>query len=746
MLFDPVGLSDEGLDDKEDDEGQDEGLDDLEETPERRALPHKLGSIGAVLSSRPVTPSAGEGSLRRRLISVGSLLLAVLALGVVLYNATLVDRRPPSITRVSLSATANGNPASAQTLTAIDIQFSEPVMTGSVESRFRIVPYVPGTLNWDGTIAIFTPSAKLPADTAFQVFVEAGFEDLAGNAASTGLDGWAFHTVGPPVIVSVSPADGTEGVPVDGTLTVTFDRLMDTRAVETAIDVQPPAVVRPAWSGPAVTLAFDQPLLFGTTYTMTIRATAADTDGSRLREPFTTHFTTVAAGLHARTTLPADGAAGVSVGTPIAIVFDGTIDPASASAALTITPPVRGDVRVIALPSDAALPAPPPSGGDSAGQVLLFQPATPLAPHTTYSVTLASVVARPGAPAQVAAGRTWTFTTGQPTVSGQNQIAFLSGRGGVNNIWLMNPDGSNPRQLTSELVPVAGFDVTADGSRVAWSAGGIVRVMRIDGTGARTITAAGTFEYGPRFSPDGQTLLVSRRDDDGTDLGYWLVPLADGAPAARQVLTAGAPPLGSSTADGDGVGADAGTPVWAPRAAFDAAGLHILVTTGSGAVILIDLQSPAPASAAVEIGVVAPAGPAWAAPAAEFLVVGRRAGESADGLYTVALDGTLTRREPAAGSVAASSDGLAAFLATDASGATHIAVDRPEGTVAPRSLTSAPDLWDRWPAFSPDGRSIIFGRVRPGAGGVSAGIWIVDPVSATATALAADGAYPRWLP
>jgi hypothetical protein len=692
-----------------------------------------------------VTQSAGGGSLRRRLISVGSLLLAVLALGVVLYNATLVDRRPPGITRVSLSATANGNPGTAQTLTAIDIQFSEPVKTGSVERRFRIVPYVPGTLNWDGTTAIFTPSAKLPADTAFQVFLEPGFEDLAGNAASTGLDGWAFHTVGPPVVVSVSPADAAEGVPVDGALTVTFDRFMDTRAVENAIDVQPPAAIRPAWSGPAVTLAFDQPLLFGTTYTVTIRATAADTGGSRLREPFTTHFTTVAAGLHVRTTLPADGAAGVSVGTPIAIVFDATVDPASAGAALTITPPVRGDIRVIPLPADVVQPV-APSSGDGAGQVLLFQPATPLAPHTTYSVTLASVIARPGAPSQVAAGRTWTFTTGQPTVSGQNQIAFLSRRGGVNNIWLMNPDGSNPRQLTTELVPVVGFDVTADGSRVAWSAGGIVRVMRIDGTAERTITAAGTFEYGPRFAPDGRTLLLARRGDDGTDLGYWLVPLVDGAPAARQVLTAGAPPLGSSTADADGVGADPGTPVWAPRAAFDAAGLHILVTTGTGTVSLIDLGATAPNPAVVETGVAAPAGPAWAPLAAQFVVVGRRGGESSDALYTVAIDGAVTRREPATGSVAASSDDLAAFLATDGGGATHIAVDRPEGTVAPRSLTTAPDLWDRWPAFSPDGRSIIFGRVRPGAGGVSAGIWIVDPVSATATALAVDGAYPRWLP
>jgi len=75
--------------------------------------------------------------VRRRVISLGSLLLAVVALALVLVNATLVDRRAPSVAGVSLSATANGDGTLAQTVTSIDIQFSEPVKTGSVERRFR---------------------------------------------------------------------------------------------------------------------------------------------------------------------------------------------------------------------------------------------------------------------------------------------------------------------------------------------------------------------------------------------------------------------------------------------------------------------------------------------------------------------------------------------------------------------------------------------------------------------------------
>ncbi len=678
------------------------------------------------------------------MISLGSLLFAVVALIVVLYNATLVDRRPPGITRVSLSAAMNGDPTRAQTLTAVDIQFSEPVRTGSVERRFRIVPYVAGTLSWDGTTAIFTPSAKLPSDTAFAVYVDPGFEDLAGNAATTGLDAWKFRTVGPPVVVRADPADGDSGVPVEGSLTVTFDRLMDTRAVEFAITVDPAVAVRAAWSGESVTLAFDPQLAFGTTYSLTVGTGAADTDGSHLASSFTTRFTTVAAGLRVRSTLPVHGASGVSVRTSIAVVFDGTIDPGSVANALQITPPVQGDVHVSALPADTT-PFPLAAPSDGGGQVLLFQPTAPLAAHTTYSVTLASVVARPDVPSQVAAGRTWTFTTGQPTVSGQNQIAFTSVRGGVRDVWLMNPDGSNARQLTTGLAPVAGYDVTADGSHVAWSAGGIVQTMRIDGTDVRTITAPQSFEYAPRFTPDGRSLLVARRGGDGADLGYWLVPVADGAPSARQLLPSGAPPLGSSLLAGDGIEARAETPAWAPRAAFDTAGRHVAITTGDGSVVVIDLAPTEPSAAVAQTGIVAAGSPAWAAPGGHFVVPGRRAGDPGDAVYVVGVDGGVTRGPPGSGSAAWSSNGVAAFLATDSGGRTHVAVSRLDSAAAPRTLTDAADVGDRWPSFSPDGQSILFGRTRAD-GSTSDGIWVVDVVTGQARPLAADGAYPRWLP
>src|SRR5205814_9944898 len=139
----------------------------------------------------------------------------------------------------------------------------------------------------------------------------------------------------------------------------------------------------------------------------------------------------------------------ISVGGPIAITFDAPIDPESVPDAIQITPPVAGGVTVVKAASDRVEPSPAGSASPSAaapGTVLVFTPSGPLASHTTYTVTLRPVVRRFGSTHQVAAGKTWTFTTGQPSTSAQNQVLLLSARSGVRNDGMLNPDGTNPSQ------------------------------------------------------------------------------------------------------------------------------------------------------------------------------------------------------------------------------------------------------------------------------------------------------------
>ena len=98
------------------------------------------------------------------------------------------------------------------------------------------------------------------------------------------------------------------------------------------------------------------------------------------------------------------------------------------------------------------------------------------------------------------------------------QIAFESTRSGNSDIWVMNSDGTNPRDLTPKS---PGWD-----GDPAWSPGGNriaftsmrdgnkeIYLMNPDGTGLLNITNNRGDDFDPTWSPDGQLVaFVSNRD------------------------------------------------------------------------------------------------------------------------------------------------------------------------------------------------------------------------------------------
>ncbi|HYX11626.1 MAG TPA: Ig-like domain-containing protein, partial [Candidatus Acidoferrum sp.] len=608
---------------------------------------------------------------------------------------------------------------------------------------------VPGSFRWDGdTTLIFTPNDRLPFDTQFLVQIAAGFEDSAGNATTAPTDAWTFRTVGLPLVTGASPA-GTDPVPVDTTVVLTFDRLMATTSVEQAVRVSPNVAYRASWSQRVLTLTFANDLAFGTTYTISVGTGATDTDGAHLAQPFNVRFTTVAAGVAILATTPADGASGVSVRGPITVAFDTPIDPGSLAGSLEITPPVGGSFSVVATPSDAAIPSPSPSESPSEappGKVLLFTPDGALAAHTTYTVTLRPVIHRLASPEQVAAGETWTFTTGQPATSAQNQVLFLTARSGIRNLWMMNPDGTNPRQVTAELAPVSGYDVTVDGGLIAIGSGGVVRVLRVDGSDERTVTGAGRYEYAPVFTPDGHSLIVARRSADGTDLGYWLEPVPGvGSGGERRILVDGAPPIGSAARTDEGIEQIGATGSWSGRIAFAGTSGTVLIAGGDGSLRIVELGHPEQAPLPVPVS--SSTAPFWSAADDAFLVVGAGSdGRSA--LWTVRRDGTANRVTDAAGPAVGDGRRAVAVLQSAFHGSgepLHAAFLTNPGAV-PTLLTTAADLSDRTPVFSPNGQEILFVRVPTAQPDTPAGIWVVATDGANLRQLTRDGADPRWLP
>jgi hypothetical protein len=682
-----------------------------------------------------------------RFIRFVSALVGMAVLVAILYNATMVDRLPPTFALSLSSVDSHGR---AMTLTSIDIAFSEEVQQATAESAFTMYqvapgsPKVVGAFHWQGLSLIFTPAARLPLSTRFHVHVGPGVADIAGNVQSGGQD-IDFTTEGQPTVTLTAPADKALAVPVDSTIKITFDRVMDTDKVMSGLTVRPSISFQASWNGPVLTLTPDKPMAYGTTYTIAVGVPAVDTDGTAV-VPFASTFQTVGIGLRVTRLMPAANVDGVSVRSPIVVVFDGPIDTTSIEGALALSPSVSGSTTAVWLPDQVAAGEPEmPRTNVNKPNALVFTPDSPLASGTTYNVTLISTVKR--ADGQVDEGETWQFTTGEPSSSALNQIAFISHRAGVDNVWLMNPDGSNQHQVTSEMVPVSGYDISGDGKTIAYAAGGVVETMSIGGSGGSKLTPSGDYEYSPTFTPDGTGVVVGRRNAQGVDLGYWRYPLVSGTDI-RQVALDGAPDPGQVNLNADGLGAPKGANAivgaasWAPRAAFASDGNTMLIVRGADDVA--ELVSMADASKSIKLSFQGDSRPIWSQSDDAFYVAGTTDKGATWSCWRVALDGSTSSCGAARSDIASSGNGLVTVVAAS-DGSFHLSYEAAIfGSAA--ALTSDPVFSEAGPSFSPNGTAVAFSRLAVQGSIHSEGIWKINIDGTGLTLLSTDGSNAHWVP
>jgi Tol biopolymer transport system component len=124
------------------------------------------------------------------------------------------------------------------------------------------------------------------------------------------------------------------------------------------------------------------------------------------------------------------------------------------------------------------------------------------------------------------------------------KIVFTSLRSGDPEIWDMNIDGSNPRQLTNELGYDGGPWHSQDGQWIVWRASRPktpedikkykdllakdlvmpdkleIMVMKADGSEKRQITSNGKANFAPYFHPNGRQIIFSSNMNNPNPRSY----------------------------------------------------------------------------------------------------------------------------------------------------------------------------------------------------------------------------------
>lgn len=192
---------------------------------------------------------------------------------------------------------------------------------------------VPGTVSYNGTTAIFTPTGLLAANTVYTATVSKTVTNLDNNSLVGDYE-WKFTTgalVAPTVTVT-DPINNATGVDLNKTITADFSMIMDPSTINgtTFTLTQGTTIITGVVTYAGTTASFKptNPLLASKLYTATITTGAKSTTGAAIANEYVWNFTTgVLAAPTVISTDPINNAIGVSLNKTITANFSMNMDP-----------------------------------------------------------------------------------------------------------------------------------------------------------------------------------------------------------------------------------------------------------------------------------------------------------------------------------------------------------------------------------------------------------------------------------
>ena len=272
----------------------------------------------------------------------------------------------------------------------------------------------------------------------------------------------------PPTVISTVPSNAATGVSLTAAVSATFSKAMNPTTINAATfslkDSGDLAVAGGVtYTGTVATFTPAASLAPSTQYTATVTTGAQDVAGDALAANYSWTFTTVAVPPTVLSTIPVNGATGVSVKQAISAVFSKSMNPATINTTtFTLTAP--GGMAVTGAVTYA-------------GTTATFTPSANFAVNTLYTATI-NTGAQDVAGDALAANYNWSFKTGPasptPTVIATNPVNTATGVPINQAASATFSEAINPATVTTSTFEISGPGGVAVAGTVTYAAPGSV--------------------------------------------------------------------------------------------------------------------------------------------------------------------------------------------------------------------------------------------------------------------------------